>query len=104
MSDMLTVIERQRAEDTWGVECSMICAARQDARLSLTSWRSSPGLQHTSCDRAATWSSRLLVTDPILYGVFSTYAALGLSKVTIQAFRALDEPISGWPQTRAQGS
>jgi hypothetical protein len=45
----------------------------------------------------------VLVTDPTLDGVFCTYAALGLSKLTIRVFRALGEPLSGWPQTRAPG-
>jgi hypothetical protein len=45
----------------------------------------------------------ILVTDRILYGVFCPYAVFGLAKGTIQAFRALDEPTSGWAADTSRG-
>jgi len=90
-SDMLTVIERQRVEDTWsyGILYDM---RHMTGRPTLPDLREIMGqaASHRPAQRLR-GPVALLVTDPIMYGLACTYAALGHSKLTIQVFRNLDE-------------
>jgi hypothetical protein len=90
-SDQLTVIERQRAEDTWSYGM-LFDMRRMTGHPTLADLREIMG---QAASHRPTEPPRgpvaLLVTDPILYGVACTYAALGHSKLTIQVFRNLDE-------------
>jgi hypothetical protein len=89
--DILTVVERQRAEDTPGY--GMLFDLRR------MTGQPTPADLRKMIDEAA--SARpaeqlhapvaIVVTDPILYRVACTYAALGHAKLAIQVYRDLDE-------------
>jgi hypothetical protein len=90
-SDMLTVIERQRADDAWSYGI-LYDLRRMTGRPTLAELRE---LMDQAASRRPAERPRgpvaILVTDPVLYSVACTYAALGHSKLTIQVFRDLDE-------------
>jgi hypothetical protein len=89
-SDMLAVIERHRSEDAWGY------GILYDLRH-LAGDATVPELREILKQAASrpTEGRRgpvaLLVTDPILYRLACTYAALGRTTVTVQVFRDSDE-------------
>jgi len=90
-SEILTVIERQRTEDTWSYGL-LYDLRRATGHPTLAELRE-------IMDDAAAWRAAegsrgpvaLLATEPIMYGRLCTYAALGQSKLTIQVFRDLDQ-------------
>jgi hypothetical protein len=89
--DMLTVIERQRAEDTrsGGMLLDLRRMTGHPTRADLRELMGQAAAQgpvERPCGPIA-----ILVTDPILYGVACTYAALGHSKLVIEVFRDIDE-------------
>ena len=90
-SDMLAVIERQRAEGTWsyGVLFDLRLMTGRPSLVDLreimgqaASHRPSEGLRGPVA---------ILVTEPVLYGIACTYAAMGQSRLTINVFRDRDE-------------
>jgi hypothetical protein len=90
-SEILTVIERQRAEDTWSygllydlrrVTGHPTLAELREIMDDAAAWRAAEGPRGPVA---------LLATEPIMYGRLCTYAALGQSKLTIQVFRDLDQ-------------
>ena len=90
-SEILTVIERQRAEDTWSygllydlrrITGHPTLAELREIMDDAAAWRAAEGPRGPVA---------LLATEPIMYGRLCTYAALGQSKLTIQVFRDLDQ-------------
>jgi hypothetical protein len=90
-SDMLTVIARQRAEGTWGYGM-LFDLRRVTEHPTLADLREL--MDQASSGRQAE-SPRgpvaILATDPVMYGIACTYAALGHAKLTIRVFRHVDE-------------
>jgi hypothetical protein len=90
-SDMLTVSELQRGEDTSGY--GMLFDLRR------MTGHPTPGdlrkmIDETAFSRPAgqlRGPVAIVATDPILYRVACTYAALGHAKLAIQVFRDVDE-------------
>jgi hypothetical protein len=88
---MLTVIARQRAEDTWSYGL-LYDLRRMTGHATVADLRDIMGqaaVQRPNERRRGPVA--LLVTDPTLYGLACTYAALGRGKLTIQVFRDVDE-------------
>jgi hypothetical protein len=91
MIDMLAVVERQRADDAWsyGTLFDLRGMIGQPALADLRE------LVGQSASGQAAERPRgpvaILATDPILYGVACTYAALGQATLTIRVFRESDE-------------
>jgi hypothetical protein len=90
-SDVIAVIGRQRAEDTWSY--GMLYDLRHlTGRPTLADLREITGqatAHHPAEPRRGPVA--ILVTDPKMYGIACTYAALGLLKLTIRVFRDLDD-------------
>ena len=89
--DMLTVMARQRAEDTWGYGM-LFDLRRVTEHPTLADLRE---LMDQASSRGEAESPRgpvaLLATERIMYDIACTYAALGHTKLTIRVFRDLDE-------------
>jgi hypothetical protein len=90
-SDMITVIERQRAEDTWsyGTLFDLRGILEPPTIADLRDL-----MARASANPPAAWRPgpvALLATEPVLYGRLCTYAALAQGKLTIEVFRDLDE-------------
>jgi hypothetical protein len=90
-SDMIAVIARQRAEDTWSYGM-LYDLRRVTGRPTLADLREIMGhaAPHPPAGRQR-GPVAILVTDPKMYGVACTYAALGRSKLTIRVFRDFDD-------------
>jgi hypothetical protein len=90
-SDMLTVIARQRAEDTWSYG-TLFDLRRVTEHPTITDLRE---LMDAASSRRQAAPPRgpvaILATDPVMYGIACTYAALGHAKLTIRVFRHVDE-------------
>ena len=91
LADILAVIERQRVEH----------ARSYGLLYDLRGMTGSPNIDDLRQVLSEGTQSRpdeplrgpiaLLVTNPVLYGVACTYAALGRSKLTVEVFRDWDE-------------
>ncbi len=90
-SDMLAIIERQRAEDTWAFGL-FVDMRLMTGRPTIEDLREVMG-QATSQRRGEGRRGpvAILAIDPVLYSVACSYAALGRSKLTIEVFRDWNE-------------
>jgi hypothetical protein len=90
-SDMLTVIARQRAEETWAYGM-LFDLRRVTEHPTIADLRE---LMDEASSRRQAESPRgpvaILATDAVMYGIACTYAALGHAKLTIRVFRHVDE-------------
>jgi hypothetical protein len=90
-SEMLTVIERQRAEDTWNYG-TLFDLRRVEGHPTVAELRDL--MRQASAHAPAAWRPgpvALLATEATLYNRLCTYAALTQGKLTLEVFRDLDE-------------
>jgi hypothetical protein len=89
--DMFTVIARQRAEDTWSYGL-LYDLRRMKGRPTFQELRDILSQAATpQANERRRGPVAVLATDPIVYGVACTYAALGREKLTVQVFRDVDD-------------
>ena len=89
-SDMLEAIERQRAEDTWSY--GMLYDLRgMTGHPTLANLREMMGHAASRPAEQPRGPVAIVATDPILYDVACTYAALGRSRLRIQVCSDLNE-------------
>jgi hypothetical protein len=90
-SDMLAVIERQRAEDTWnyGTLFDLRRTAEPPTVAELRDLMSQAPVHPMAAGRPGPIA--LLATEAILYSRLCSYAALTQGKLTIEVFRDVDE-------------
>ena len=89
-SDMLTVIARQRAEDTWAYGM-FFDLRRVTEHPTLADLRELMDQASSRQGESPRGPVAILATDPVMYGVACTYAALGHAKLTVRVFRHVDE-------------
>jgi hypothetical protein len=90
-TDMLPIIERQRAEDTWAYG-TLFDLRRVEGHPTVAELRdlmSQASAHHMTAGRPGPIA--LLATEAILYNRLCTYAALAQGNLTIEVFRDGDE-------------
>jgi hypothetical protein len=90
-SDMLTVMARQRAEDTWayGTFFDLRHVTEHPTLADLRELMDEASSYRPA--EAPRGPVAILATDPVMYGLACTYAALGRAKLAIRVFRFVDE-------------
>ncbi len=90
-SAMISIIERQRADDAWTYGM-LYDLRRMTGHPSLADLRE---MMEQAASRRLSEAPRgpvaILVTDPAIYSAACSYAALGRSRLTIQMFRDFDD-------------
>jgi hypothetical protein len=99
-SDMLTAIERQRAEDTWnyGTLFDLRRVAGHPTVAELRDLMSQASVHPIAAGRPGPIA--LLATEPSLYNRLCTYAALTQGTLTLEVFRDVDDA-DHWLATHA---
>jgi hypothetical protein len=90
IDDVLGVMARQRAEDTW-IYGMLYDLRGVTGRPTIADLRQILGHAVAPQDDVPRGPVALLATDPILYSRLCTYAALGRSTLTIEVFRDWNE-------------
>jgi hypothetical protein len=91
VDDILAVMARQRAEQTWtyGILYDLRAMTGEPTIAELRDLISEAARRHLG--QAPRGPVALLATDPTLYGRLCTYAALGSATLTIGVFREREE-------------
>jgi hypothetical protein len=94
-NDALAIIERQRLEDAWSYGL-LYDLPLMTGRLTLPELR--PILSRATQNRSSALRGpiAILATDPIVYNMACSYAALGRSTLTVEVFRDWAEA-EQWP-------